>query len=56
MYSVDGDDSRSMEWKVVADQNIANMKDSLIERQGQNPPRKQRFPYGVGRRNRAFLR
>ena len=56
MYSIDGDDARSTEWTGIAEKNIQMMKDSLIERQGQNPPRKGRFRYGVGRRNRAFLR
>ena len=56
MYSLDGDDARSTEWTGIAEKNIAMMKDSLIERQGQNPPHKGRFRYGIGRRNRAFLR
>ncbi len=56
MYSVAGDDSRVQEWSAIATGNMAMMKDSLIERQSNNPPTKQRFPYGVGRRNRAFMR
>jgi len=56
MYSVAGDDSRVKEWTAIAMNNIQMMKDALIERQGQNPPQKIRFPYGVGRRNRTFLR
>jgi hypothetical protein len=56
MYSVDGDDARVGEWTAIAASNMQMMKDSLIERQGQNPPRKGRFQYGIGRRNRAFLR
>ena len=56
MYSVDGDDARVREWTAISQQNLQMMKDSLIERQGQNPPRKWRFQYGVGRRNRLFLR
>lgn len=56
MYSVDGDDARTAEWTAIAASNMQMMKDSLIERQGQNPPRKGRFQYGIGRRNRAFLR
>jgi len=56
MYSVAGDDSRVNEWTAISQSNIQMMKDSLIERQSNNPPSKQRFPYGIGRRNRAFLR
>lgn len=56
MFSVDGDDARVAEWTGIAASNMQMMKDSLIERQGNNPPKKTRFPYGVGRRNRAFLR
>lgn len=56
MFSVDGDDSRVAEWTGIAASNMQMMKDSLIERQSNNPPKKGRFPYGVGRRNRAFLR
>lgn len=56
MYSLAGDDSRSSEWAAISTSNIQMMKDSLVERQSNNPPTKQRFPYGIGRRNRAFLR
>jgi len=56
MYSLAGDDSRVNEWTAISTSNMQMMKDSLIERQSNNPPTKQRFPYGVGRRNRAFLR
>ncbi len=56
MYSIDGDDARVAEWTGIAEKNVQMMKDALMERQGQNPPAKLRFPYGVGRRNRAFLR
>lgn len=56
MYSIDGDDSRTQEWTAIGMSNLQMMKDSLIERQSNNPPSKQRFPYGIGRRNRAFLR
>jgi hypothetical protein len=56
MYSIAGDDSRVAEWNAISQNNLAMMKDSLIERQGQDPPRKIRFKFGVGRRNRAFLR
>jgi len=56
MYSVDGDDSRVNEWTAIASGNMQMMKDSLIERQAQNPPKKQRFPGSIGRRNRAFYR
>jgi hypothetical protein len=56
MYSVAGDDARSAEWTGIAGQNMQMMKDALMERQGQNPPQKIRFPYGIARRNRAFLR
>lgn len=55
MYSVAGDDERVNEWTAISTANIQGMKDSLIERQSQNPARKQRFKYGVGRRNRTFL-
>jgi hypothetical protein len=56
MYSVAGDDSRVSEWTAISQNNLAMMKDSLIERQSNNPPSKQRFPFGIGRRNRTFLR
>lgn len=56
LYSVAGDDQRVQEWTAISTANIQMMKDSLIERQSNNPPKKQRFQYGVGRRNRAFLR
>jgi hypothetical protein len=56
MFSVDGDDQRVTEWTAIAAQAMQMMKDSLVERQSNNPPKKQRFQYGVGRRNRAFLR
>lgn len=56
MYDVAGDDARVQEWMAIAASNMQMMKDSLIERQGQNPPKRGRFPYGIARRNRAFLR
>lgn len=56
MYSVAGDDTRVREWTAIAQSNIQMMKDSLVERQSNTPPRKGRFQYGVGRRNRMFLR
>lgn len=56
LYSVAGDDQRVQEWTSIATSNLQMMKDSLVERQSNNPPRKQRFQFGVGRRNRAFLR
>ena len=56
VYGWVGDDSRISEAQAIAESNIQMMKDSLIERQGQDPPKKIRFPYGVSRRNRAFLR
>ncbi len=56
MYSLAGDDSRVNEWSAISANNMQMMKDSLIERQSNNPPTKQRFPYGIGRKNRAFLR
>lgn len=56
MYSIAQDDERVAEWTQIAAQNMQMMKDSLIERQAQDPPRKKRFQFGVGRRNRSFLR
>jgi hypothetical protein len=56
LFSVAGDDSRVQEWTGIAAANMQMMKDSLIERQQANPPRRQRFQYGISRRNRAFLR
>lgn len=56
MYSIAQDDARVAEWTGIAEKNMQMMKDSLIERQSNNPPKKQRFPYGIGRRNRAFMR
>lgn len=55
-YTAVVDDDRAQFWMGVASRNVQMMKDSLIERQGQNPPTKVRFPYGIARRNRAFLR
>jgi hypothetical protein len=54
MYSVAGDDTRVAEWTALAASNMQMMKDSLMERQGQNPPTKKRFPYGVGRLRNYF--
>jgi hypothetical protein len=54
MYSVAGDDSRVSEWTAYATSNMQMMKDSLMERQAQNPPTKKRFPYGVGRLRNYF--
>jgi hypothetical protein len=51
-----GDDSRIEEATQIAEKNIQMMKDALIERQNQAPPQKQRFPYGIGRKNRMFMR
>jgi hypothetical protein len=56
MYSVAKDDARSAEWVAKSTANMQMMKDALIQRQQQTPPQKQRFPYGVGRRNRLFIR
>lgn len=56
MYSVAGDDSRVSEWTAISQNNIQMMKDSLVERQSQNPPRKIRFPFGIGRRGNLFAR
>lgn len=56
IYSVDGDDARVAEWSAISMSNMQMMKDSLMERQSNNPPTKQRFPYGIGRRNRMFMR
>jgi hypothetical protein len=56
MYSVAGDDARVAEWTAKSQANMQMMKDALMERQSNTPPMKQRFPYGIGRRNRAFLR
>lgn len=56
MYSIDGDDARVGEWSAIATSNMQMMKDALMERQAQAPPHKQRFQFGIGRRNRAFLR
>jgi hypothetical protein len=56
MYSVAGDDARVAEWTAKSQSNLQMMKDALIERQSNNPATKIRFPYGIGRRNRAFLR
>ena len=56
IYGWVGDDQRIQEATAIATANVQMMKDALIERQSNNPPKKQRFQYGVGRRNRAFLR
>lgn len=56
LFSVAGDDQRVQEWTAIATSNMQMMMDSLVERQSNNPPTKKRFPYGVSRRNRAFLR
>jgi hypothetical protein len=56
MYSVAGDDARVSEWTAKSQANLQMMKDALIERQSNTPPQKIRFPYGIGRKNRAWLR
>lgn len=56
IYGWVGDDARISEATTIAEKNVQMMKDSLIERQAQDPPRRTRFPYGIARRNRAFLR
>lgn len=57
MYSVAGDDARVSEWTAKSATNLQLMKDALIERQSNNPPRKQRFPGSIANaRNRTFLR
>lgn len=56
LYSLLGDDNRVAEWMAIAANDVQMMKDSLMERQGQDPPMKIRFPYGIGRRNRTFMR
>jgi hypothetical protein len=56
MYSVAGDDARVGEWTAKSQSNLQMMKDALIERQSNTPAQKIRNPYGIARRNRAFLR
>lgn len=57
MFSVAGDDARVQEWTAYAQSNMQMMKDSLIERQSNNPATRQRFPFSAIRgRNRVFLR
>ncbi len=56
LYSLLGDDDRVEEWQAISEENMQMMKDTLMERQGQDPPQRQRFPYGIGRRNRTFMR
>jgi hypothetical protein len=56
IYGWVGDDARSQEAAMYANMNMQMAKDALIERQGQNPPRKIRFPGQISGRNRAFLR
>lgn len=56
MYSIVADDSRVTEWTAIETSNMQMMKDALMERQSQSPPRKIRFPGSLARRNRAFLR
>lgn len=50
MYSVAGDDARVGEWAAIAEKDILMMKDSLEQRQSQNPPTKGRFPFSLGGR------
>jgi hypothetical protein len=56
LYSVAGDDQRVQEWTAIATSNIQMAKDSLVERQSNNPPKKLRFPFSVSKKNRMFLR
>jgi hypothetical protein len=57
IYGWVGDDARSSEATAFANMNMQMCKDSLVERQGQNPPTKIRFPGSLaGRRNRYFIR
>jgi hypothetical protein len=52
MYSVDADDTRAEQWQGIAEEEMLLMKDSLEQRQSQNPPTKGRFPGAIGRRGR----
>lgn len=54
MYSLAADDSRVTEWTAIAASNMQMCKDSLMERQGQNPPTKKRFPGSIGRSRFAW--
>jgi hypothetical protein len=56
IYGWIGDDARSSEATAYAQMNMQGAKDALVERQGQNPPQKIRFPGSITRKNRAFLR
>jgi hypothetical protein len=56
IYSVAGDDQRVQEWTAISTANVQMMKDSLIERQSNNPPKKLRFPFSISKKNRMFMR
>jgi hypothetical protein len=56
IYSVDGDDSRMAEWTAIAEKDLQMMKDSLEQRQSQNPPKKGRFPGSLAGRGRTWVR
>jgi hypothetical protein len=56
LYSVVGDDDRVKEWTAISSSNIQMAKDSLIERQSNNPPKKLRFPFSISKKNRMFMR
>ncbi len=48
------EDERFATWAAMSQQSVERMKNTLIQRQRQEPPRKERFPYGTTRRARFF--
>jgi hypothetical protein len=47
--STPGNDERFQTWAALAEQEVGEMKDSIMQRQSQEPPRRGRFPYSLAR-------
>jgi hypothetical protein len=47
--STPGNDSRFTTWAALAEKEIGSMKDSIMQREQQEPPRRGRFPYSLAR-------
>jgi hypothetical protein len=47
--STPGNDSRFTTWAALAEKEIGSLKDSIMAREQQEPPRRGRFPYSLAR-------
>ena len=53
MFSTNSENAQQFEiWAAMCSQELGQMKDGVMQRQRQNAPRVQRFPYGIVRRAR----